>query len=45
MKLGLVEAMEWQAREFENGCGIVCTFTAPAVEIAPSDRQAVGLYR
>jgi signal transduction histidine kinase len=44
-ELGLVEALEWQAREFEKRSGIVCTFTAPAAEISPSDRQAVGLYR
>jgi signal transduction histidine kinase len=44
-ELGLVAALETQADEFAKRFGIRAAFTAPEEEIAPDDRQAVGLYR
>lgn len=37
--LGLVAAIEWQARDFEQRTGIACTLTAPADDI-PIERDA-----
>ena len=43
--LGLVAALEWQAREFARRTAIECQFTPPADEPALSQDQAVSLFR
>jgi signal transduction histidine kinase len=44
-KLGLIPAIEWQAREFQTRSGIVCESHLPAEEI-PLDRdRATAVFR
>jgi PAS domain S-box-containing protein len=43
--LGLLEAMEWQSREFERRSGIPVTFTATAQVIAAPGNIAIALFR
>ena len=43
--LGLVAALEWQAREFTRRSGISCQFTPPAEEPLLTQDQAVSLFR
>ena len=44
-ELGLVAALEWQAKEFAERSGIRCEFEPPDAELTLDDRQAVALYR
>ena len=43
--LGLVAAMEWQAKEFTRRSGLQCEFTPPAYEPLLSQDEAVSLFR
>jgi len=43
--LGLVAALEWQAKEFTRRTGIVCHFAQPTEEPALASDQAVSLFR
>ena len=43
--LGLVAAMEWQAKEFTRRSGIACRFVPPSEELSLSLDQAVSLFR
>lgn len=43
--LGLVAALEWQAREFTRRSGIHCQFVPPTDEPVLSQDQAVSLFR
>jgi PAS domain S-box-containing protein len=43
--LGLVAAMEWQAREFEKRAGITCRFSVSPEKIAVHDKLATALFR
>lgn len=43
--LGLVAAMQWQAREFELRTGITCTLFSPHVEPALDEARAIALFR
>jgi signal transduction histidine kinase len=45
LDLGVVAAIEWQAREFEKQLGIVCTFTANVQELDLHPDQATALFR
>ena len=49
LDLGLVAALEWQAREFEKQMGIACIFRCPRPgvdgEIALDDDHATALFR
>jgi len=44
-KLGLVAAMEWQAREFQEHSGIACETHLPAVEIPLDHDRATAVFR
>jgi signal transduction histidine kinase len=43
--LGLVAALEWQAREFEGRSGVRVEFTSPPEERAPDKDRATALFR
>lgn len=43
--LGLLAAMEWQAKEFQNRTGIRCTFNVDAEDITVDDRRSTALFR
>lgn len=43
--LGLVAAMEWQAREFEKRTGITCRLNAYPEEIVVHDKLATAIFR
>ena len=45
LELGIVAALEWQAREFEKQIAIACTFSSNEPEIAVSNAQAITLFR
>jgi signal transduction histidine kinase len=45
LDLGLVAALEWQAREFEKQMGIACVFRSADKEIDLDPDQAVALFR
>jgi signal transduction histidine kinase len=45
LDLGLVAALEWQAREFEKQMGIVCVFRSADKEIDLDPDQAAALFR
>jgi signal transduction histidine kinase/CheY-like chemotaxis protein len=42
---GIVAALEWQARSFEQHTGVDCRFAASADEIALSPAQAIVVFR
>ena len=42
---GVVAALEWQARSFEQHTGIRCRFAAPADEVALAPAQAIVVFR
>ena len=44
-KLGLVAAMEWQAREFQERSGIACETHLPADEISLDSDRATAVFR
>jgi signal transduction histidine kinase len=43
LDLGIVAALEWQAREFEKQAGVACVFRSPSkdIELAPDDASAL----
>lgn len=45
LDLGIVAALEWQAREFEKQAGIACVFRAADKEIALDPDHASALFR
>lgn len=45
LDLGLVAALEWQAREFEKQMGIACVFRSADKEIDLDPDQAAALFR
>jgi signal transduction histidine kinase len=45
LDLGLVAALEWQAREFEKQMGIACIYRCPEREIQLDDDHATALFR
>jgi signal transduction histidine kinase len=45
LDLGIVAALEWQAREFEKQMGIACIFRCPEREILLDDDHATALFR
>lgn len=45
LDLGIVAALEWQAREFEKQMGIACVFRCPEKEILLDDDHATALFR
>jgi two-component system, NarL family, sensor histidine kinase UhpB len=45
LDLGIVAALEWQAREFEKQMGIACVFRGPDDDIALDDDHATALFR
>jgi two-component system, NarL family, sensor histidine kinase UhpB len=45
LDLGLVAALEWQAREFERQMGIACVFRSADKEIELDPDQAAALFR
>lgn len=45
LDLGLVAALEWQAREFEKQMGIACVFRSADKEIDLDPDQATALFR
>lgn len=42
---GIVDAVEWQAREFEKQSGIACAFSTNRKEIELPSDQAIALFR
>lgn len=44
-KLGLIPAIEWQAREFQERSGIACEIHLPAEEISLDSDRATALFR
>ena len=44
-KLGLIPAIEWQAREFQERSGIVCETNLPAEEISLDSDRATAVFR
>jgi hypothetical protein len=44
-KLGLLEALQWQANEFEKHSRIKCTVKTPRQKVALDDTQATYLFR
>ncbi|NNG22588.1 two-component sensor histidine kinase [Massilia sp. ML15P13] len=45
LDLGIVAALEWQAREFEKQMGIACVFRSPDKDILLDDDHATALFR
>ncbi|MCC2956983.1 histidine kinase [Massilia sp. IC2-477] len=45
LDLGIVAALEWQAREFEKQMGIACVFRGPDEDILLDDDHATALFR
>ncbi|HEX9172797.1 MAG TPA: histidine kinase [Telluria sp.] len=45
LDLGIVDALEWQAREFEKQAGIACVFRASDKEIELDPDNAIALFR
>lgn len=45
LDLGIVAALEWQAKEFEKQIAIACDFTSSQSEISVSSAQAITLFR
>jgi len=45
LDLGIVAALEWQAREFEKGSGIACVFRSAEREIELDPDHAAALFR
>jgi len=45
LDLGLVEALEWQVKEFEKQAGIACTFNANQRAVELDNEQATALFR
>ena len=45
LDLGIVAALEWQAREFEKGSGIACIFRSAEREIELDTDHAAALFR
>jgi signal transduction histidine kinase len=45
LDLGLVAALEWQAREFEARTGIFCNLTLPDVDFPLDDPRAITVFR
>ncbi|MGH8854245.1 MAG: sensor histidine kinase, partial [Telluria sp.] len=45
LDLGIVAALEWQAREFENQMGIACVFRGPDGDIDLDEDRATALFR
>jgi two-component system sensor histidine kinase UhpB len=45
LDLGIVAALEWQAKEFEKQLGITCKFTCNQSEISVSTDQGITLFR
>jgi len=45
LDLGIVAALEWQAKEFEKQVGISCTFTTNQADIVVTPDQAITLFR
>jgi signal transduction histidine kinase len=45
LDLGIVAALEWQAKEFEKQLGITCKFTCNQAEISVTTDQGITLFR
>jgi len=45
LDLGIVAALEWQAKEFEKQVGISCIFTTNQADIVVTPDQAITLFR
>lgn len=45
LDLGIVAALEWQAKEFEKQLGITCKFTCNQAEIPVTTDQGITLFR
>jgi two-component system, NarL family, sensor histidine kinase UhpB len=45
LDLGIVDAVEWQSKEFQKQVGITCQFTCNQAEISVSTDQATALFR
>ncbi len=45
LDLGIVEALEWQSKEFEKQLAIACQFTCNQAEVAVTPDQAITLFR
>ena len=45
LDLGIVAALEWQAREFEKQMGIACVFRGPNEDIVLDDDHTAALFR
>ncbi|WP_288380694.1 histidine kinase [uncultured Massilia sp.] len=45
LDLGIVAALEWQAREFEKQVGIACVFRGPGEDIVLDDDHTAALFR
>lgn len=45
LDLGIVAALEWQAKEFEKQIAIACDFASSQSEISVSSAQAITLFR
>jgi signal transduction histidine kinase len=45
LDLGIVAALEWQAKEFEKQVGVSCAFTTNQSEIVVTPDQAITLFR
>ncbi|ADI29346.1 sensor histidine kinase [Methylotenera versatilis] len=45
LDLGIVAALEWQAKEFEKQLGITCKFTCNQSEISVTTDQGITLFR
>ena len=45
LDLGIVAALEWQAKEFEKQLGITCKFSCNQAEIAVTTDQGITLFR
>lgn len=45
LDLGIVDAVEWQTKEFQKQLAIPCKFTTNRAEISTSTEQAMALFR
>lgn len=45
LELGIVAALEWQSKQFENQLGIHCDFSCSQPEISATPTQEIALFR
>lgn len=43
--IGLIAAVEWQVKEFQNRTGILCKLKMPSKDVAPDEERSIAVFR